>query len=93
MTADWKSFSWSSCGNAWDEQSCRQKKERVLQNFQTAPKEDSVTIRMDITIELPKEMANEVERLGIYEFDRCTFDGATRRMTLTATTVLYRKGA
>ncbi len=65
----------------------------MIQNFQTDPKEDSVTIRMDITVELPKEMANEVERLGIYEFDRCTFDGATRRMTLTATTVLYRKGA
>lgn len=33
MTADWKSFSWSSCGNAWDEQSCRQKKERVLEGY------------------------------------------------------------
>lgn len=59
----------------------------MIQNFQTDPKEDSVTIRMDITVELPKEMANEVERLGIYEFDRCTFDGATRRMTLTATRI------
>lgn len=32
MTADWKSFSWSSCGNEWGEQSCGQRNEKMLMN-------------------------------------------------------------
>lgn len=57
--------------------------------------DDSITIRMDITVDLPAEVANEVERLGLYEFERCSDDESTRRLTASATTTLYRnrKGA
>lgn len=48
---------------------------------------------MDITVDLPAEVAEQAERMGIYEFDQCTFDEATRRMTASVTTVFYRKGA
>jgi hypothetical protein len=48
---------------------------------------------MDITVDLPAEMADEVEKLGIYEFERCTYDEDSRRMTASVTTALYRKGA
>lgn len=50
---------------------------------------------MDITVDLPAEMADQLERLGIYEFEACSFDDATRRLTASVTTTLYRnrKGA
>jgi len=48
---------------------------------------------MDIAVDLPMEMAEQVERLGIYEFEQCTYDETTRQMTASVTTTLYRKGA
>ena len=48
---------------------------------------------MDITVDLPVELAEQAEQMGIYEFDRCTYDENTRRMTASVTTVYYRKGA
>ena len=56
---------------------------------------DCVRINMDISVELPDEMANEIERLGIYHFDRCTYDDEAHRMIASVSTTLYRlkKGA
>ena len=65
----------------------------MIQQFDRRKKDDSVKIRMDITVDLPVEMANELERLGIYEFEQCTFDEDSRRMTASVTTTLDRKGA
>ena len=48
---------------------------------------------MDISVDLPAEVAEQAERMGICEFDQCTFDEATRRMIASVTTVFYRKGA
>lgn len=48
---------------------------------------------MDITVDLPAELAEQAEQMGIYEFDRCIYDENTRRMTASVTTVFYRKGA
>ena len=48
---------------------------------------------MDITVDLPVEVAEQAERMGICEFDRCVYDEGTRRMTASVTTVFYRKGA
>ena len=53
---------------------------------------DVVNIRMDITIDLPKEVADELEMLGIGEFDGCTFDPSRRQMKAIYSTA-YRKGA
>ena len=38
---------------------------------------------------------DEVERLGLYEFERCSYDESTRRLTASVATTLYRnrKGA
>ena len=46
------------------------------------PGEDTVKIRMDLTIELPKEVAAEAERLGICDFDRCSFDSDRRCLSI-----------
>ena len=48
---------------------------------------------MDITVDLPAEVAKQAEELGIYEFERCVYDPDTRRMTASVTTTFYRKGA
>ena len=57
--------------------------------------DDSVSIRMEITFDLPAEMAEKVELLGLYEFEQCSYDEAHRRLTASVTTTLYRnkKGA
>ncbi len=57
------------------------------------PGEDTVKIRMDLTIELPKEVAAEAERLGICDFDRCSFDSDRRCLSIQYSTTFYRKGA
>ncbi|QNL44070.1 hypothetical protein H8790_11565 [Oscillibacter hominis] len=66
-----------------------------MQQFSRRPKEKSVCIRMDITVDLPEELANEAERLGICRFDECIYDEKTKRMTASVTTKFYqiRKGA
>ena len=48
---------------------------------------------MDITVDLPAEVADQAERLGIYEFELCVFNPDTCRMTASVTTTFYRKGA
>ena len=48
---------------------------------------------MNITVDLPAEVAKQAEELGIYEFERCVYDPDTRRMTASITTTFYRKGA
>ena len=62
----------------------------MVQKTSHGAKDDSVRIRMDITVDL-----NEVERLGLYEFERCSYNESTRRLTASVTTTLYRnrKGA
>ena len=65
----------------------------MVQNFRPKRKDDEVRIKMDVTVDLPAEIAEQAERLGICEFDRCTFDEETHRMTASVTTIFYRKGA
>lgn len=65
----------------------------MIQQFDHRAKDDSVKIQMDITVDLPVESANEAERLGICEFDRCTYDTSNRRLTASVTATQYRKGA
>ena len=64
----------------------------MVQNFRPNRKDDEIRVKMDITVDLPAEVAEQAERMGICEFDQCTFDEATRRMTASVTTVFYRKG-
>mgnify|MGYP007077301409 CR=1 FL=1 len=57
------------------------------------PKRENDEIKMNITVDLPAEVAKQAEQMGIYEFDRCTFNADTHRMTASVTTIFYRKGA
>lgn len=52
-----------------------------------------IQIRMDLTVDLPIEAANEVERLGILNFDECVYDENTGRLKASVSTTLYREGA
>ena len=65
----------------------------MVQKFKSKRKDDEVRIKMDITVDLPAELAEQAEQMGIYKFDRCVYDEDTRRMTASVTTVFYRKGA
>lgn len=65
----------------------------MVQKFKPQRKDDEVRIKMDITVDLPAELAEQAEQMGIYEFDRCVYDKNTRRMTASVTTTFYRKGA
>ena len=65
----------------------------MVQNFRPNRKDDEIRVKMDISVDLPAEVAEQAERMGICEFDQGTFDEATRRMTASVTTVFYRKGA
>lgn len=65
----------------------------MVQPFSFGKENNAVHIRMDITIGLPAEMAEELERFGICELDRCTYDEGTGCLKTSVTTTLYRKGA
>ena len=64
----------------------------MVQKDSHKEKNDSVTIRMDITVDLPAEVADEVERLGLYQFEQCRYDEERRRLTVSATTTFYKNG-
>lgn len=65
----------------------------MVQNFRPNRKDDEIRVKMNITVDLPAEAAKQAEQMGIYEFDRCTFNADTHRMTASVTTIFYRKGA
>lgn len=65
----------------------------MVQKFKPQRKDDEVRIKMDITVDLPAELAEQAEQMGIYKFDRCVYDENARRMTASVTTTFYRKGA
>lgn len=65
----------------------------MIQEFKSPRKDDEIRVQMDITVDLPAEAAEQAERLGIYEFERCVFNPDTCRMTASVTTTFYRKGA
>ena len=52
-----------------------------------------VHIRLDMTFDLPKEMAEQLDLWGIRDFDSCEFDRDRCLLKLCAKTTLYQKGA
>lgn len=55
--------------------------------------DNCIQVRMELTVDLPAETADEVERLGILRFDECIYDENTGRLKASVTTTLYREGA
>lgn len=60
-----------------------------------APNADNEEIRitLDLTVDLPKEVADQLEMWGVNEFDSCAVDPKRRQVKMSARTTLYRKGA
>ena len=61
----------------------------MIQEFKSPSKDDEIRVQMDITVDLPAKVAEQAERLGIYEFERCVFNLDTCRMTASVTTTFY----
>lgn len=64
-----------------------------MQKSKPQRKDTEIKIEMNITVDLPVEVAEQTERMGIFEFDSCVYDENTRQMTASVTTVFYREGA
>ena len=58
----------------------------MVQQFKPHRKDDEIKVQMNITVDLPAEVAKQAEELGIYEFERCVYDPDTCRMTASVTT-------
>lgn len=65
----------------------------MIQQFRPKRKGDEIRVKMDITVDLPAEVAEQAEQLGIYKFERCIYDPDTRRMTASVTTTFYLEGS
>lgn len=48
---------------------------------------------MNLTLDVPAEFAEQIELLGIYQFDKCIYDQERKQISLSACTTFYRKGA
>ena len=61
----------------------------------TAPNavSEEFRITLDLTVDLPKEVADQLEMWGVSEFDSCAVDPNRRQVKMSARTTLYRKGA
>ena len=45
-----------------------------------------------LILDVPAEFAEQIELLGIYQFDKCIYDQERKQISLSACTTFYRKG-
>lgn len=55
--------------------------------------DDKIKIQMELTFDMPAQIAEQVEIWGLYQFDRCVYDEERRMLRVTAKSTFYRKGA
>ena len=65
----------------------------MVQKPNRNPKYAAIKMRMDLTFDVPAELAEQIELWGIYQFERCVYEQERRQLCLSACTTLYRKGA
>lgn len=65
----------------------------MVQKPNRKPKYDAIKMHMDLTFDVPAELAEQIELWGIYQFERCVYEEERRQLSLSACTTLYRKGA
>lgn len=65
----------------------------MVQKPNRKQKYDAIKMRMDLTFDVPAELAEQIELWGIYQFERCVYEEERRQLCLSACTTLYRKGA
>ena len=52
-----------------------------------------VRIRLDLTLDVPHEIAEQLELLGLQDFEACQYDAEYQRIKMSTRTVLFREGA
>ena len=50
-------------------------------------------IRLDLTLDVPHEIAEQLELLGLQDFEACQYDAEYQRIKMSTSTVLFREGA
>ena len=65
----------------------------MVQKFSGRPKADAIKVNMNLILDVPAEFAEQIELLGIYQFDKCIYDQERKQISLSACTTFYRKGA
>lgn len=55
--------------------------------------EDTIHVRLNLTFDVPEEIAEQFERIGLEGFETCTYDQDTRRLEASMATTFYRNGA
>ena len=48
-------------------------------------------IRLDMTFDVPEEIADQLELWGLNVFDTCEYDPEQRHLKMSASTALYRE--
>ena len=65
----------------------------MVQIFSGRPKADAIKVNMNLILDVPAEFAEQIELLGIYQFDKCIYYQERKQISLSACTTFYRKGA
>ena len=65
----------------------------MVQKFSGRPKADAIKVNMNLILDVPAEFAEQIELLGIYQFDKSIYDQERKQISLSACTTFYRKGA
>lgn len=55
--------------------------------------DDEIRVQLDLKFDLPGRLAEQLEELGITDFEDCSYDPARRCLKASVGTVLYRKDA
>jgi len=53
----------------------------------------ALRICLGMTFDVPEEIAEQLELWGLNIFETCEYDPTCRRLKMSASTTLYRKGA
>lgn len=53
----------------------------------------ALRVSLDMTFDVPEEIAEQLELWGLNIFETCKYDPTCRRLKMSASTTLYRKGA
>lgn len=57
------------------------------------PDDSTLRICLDMTFDVPNEIAEQLELWGLNTFQKCEYDQDCRQLKVSAQTTLYRKGA
>ena len=63
------------------------------ENRHELPNRSVLHIRLDMTFDVPEEIAEQLELWGLDVFEDCQYDPERRQLKMSASTALYRKGA